>query len=172
MAFGTTLPTSTPENRMMAQTMPTIAPAQRVVAPDSSSRMQAFIDSEPPNPPNTAASRLARPFERNSWSRSAVFCRATSRLVTSSKSAIAITPQNEPISAPLWAMTPQSTCSRMTALMGSHRLSSPRLGKNQVLRTASSFTNPNKLPSKADEKAEESERKGEVGGDKAAENRN
>ena len=65
---------------MMAQTMPTIAPAQRVVAPDSSSRMQAFIDSEPPNPPNTAASRLARPFERNSWSRSAVFCRATSRL--------------------------------------------------------------------------------------------
>ena len=49
-----------------------------------------------------------------------VFCRATSRLVTSSKSAIAITPQNEPISAPLWAMTPQSTCSCMTALMGSH----------------------------------------------------
>ena len=65
------LPTSAPENRMMAQTMPTMAPAQRVVAPDSSSNRQAFIDSEPPKPPSTEASRLARPLERNSWSRSA-----------------------------------------------------------------------------------------------------
>src|SRR5262245_7811576 len=66
MAFGTTLPTSMPENRIMAQTMPTMAPDHRVVAPDSSSRMQAFIDSEPPNPPKNEAKRLASPFERNS----------------------------------------------------------------------------------------------------------
>src|SRR3972149_3047728 len=94
MAFGTMLPTSTPENRMKALTSPTIAPAHRVVAPDSSSSTQAFIDSEPPKPPSTEASRLARPLERNSWSRSAVFWRATSRLDTSSRRAMAITPQN------------------------------------------------------------------------------
>ena len=75
--------------------MPTMAPAQRVVAPDSSSSRQPFIDSEPPKPPSTDASRLARPLERNSWSRSAVFWRATSRLDTSSRSAMAMTPQKD-----------------------------------------------------------------------------
>ena len=33
---------------------------------ESSSNRQAFIDSEPPKPPSTEASRLARPLERNS----------------------------------------------------------------------------------------------------------
>ena len=109
IAFGTMLETSIPENNTIAQTRPIIAPAQRVVAPDSSSSTQPFIDSEPPNPPSAEASRLATPLERNSWSSSAVLCRATSKLDTSSKSAMAITPQNEPISAALIANTPQST---------------------------------------------------------------
>ena len=59
---------------------------------------------------------------------------------------MAITPQNEPISALLSAITPQSTCCPMTALAGHHSVSSPRLGRNQALRTVSS-AKPNKLPS-------------------------
>ena len=43
---------------MMAQTMPTMAPAQRVVAPDSSSRRQAFIDNDPPKPPSTDGEQI------------------------------------------------------------------------------------------------------------------
>src|SRR4029079_3393893 len=118
---------------------------QRVVAPDSSSRRQAFIDRDPPKPPSTEATRLARPLERNSWSRSLVFCRATSRLDTSSRSAIAITPQNEPISALLWAITPQSTSWPIMALIGHHKVNSPRLGRNHALWIAWCFEKPDTL---------------------------
>src|SRR3990172_9847326 len=134
MVLGTMAPISAPENRMMAQTTPTMAPAQRVVAPDSSSSRQPFIDSEPAKPPETAASRLATPLVRNSLYRSADFCRATSRPETSSRSAIAMTPHTAPISALLCAIAHQSTSLLRIALIGHHKEREPRLGKNQALR--------------------------------------
>ena len=138
--------------RIMAQTIPTMAPAQRVVAPDLSSNRQPFIDNEPAKPPVAAASRLAMPLVRNSLSRSAVFCRATSRPETSSSSAIAMTPHTAPISALLCAIAHQSTSLWSTAPIGHHKARLPRLGRNHASRVASG-TKPNRLISRTITKA-------------------
>ena len=67
--------------------------------PTSSSRMAPLSERLPPAPPNTAAMMLAKPLVRNSLSRSADFCRATSRLDTSSSIEMAVMPHTAPISA-------------------------------------------------------------------------
>ena len=61
---------------------------------------------------------------------------------------MAITPQNEPISALLWAITPQSTCWPIMALIGHHKVNSPRLGRNHALWIVASLKKPNRLTSR------------------------
>ena len=147
----------------MAQTMPTMAPAQRVVAPDSSSSRQAFIDSDA-----AEAAEHRRPADwRARWSGTPgrdrlVFCRATSRLDTSSSSAMAITPQNEPISALLWAITPQSTCWPMMALIGHHKRQLAEARQEPGAAHRFVVDEAEQAHIENDQKAEKGDRQGEI----------
>ena len=107
--------------------------SSRSTAPDFSSSNRAVHRKTSRLSAGHRGEQLAMPLVRNSLSRSADFCRATSRLDTSSSMEMAMMPHTAPISALLCASTPQSTSCCKTAEIGHHKVSSPRLGRNHAV---------------------------------------
>ena len=163
MAFGTMLPISAPENRMMAQTMPTMAPAQRVVAP-------GFVEQQAGVHRQRAAEAAEHRGQQIGEAVGAELLVEVGGLLPRHLQARHVEQQRDghdaakraDLGAALGDHAPIDLLCRCIAPIGHHKVSSPRLGRNHALRIAASSTKPNRLHVENEEEAEESDRQRQI----------
>ena len=109
--------------------------AEPPTAPDFSINIAPLSERLPPAPPSHRREDVGKAVGAELLVEVCDFCRATSRLDTSSSMEIAVMPHTAPISALDCASTPQSTSCCITAEIGHHSVSCPMLGRNHALRT-------------------------------------